>query len=652
MSLRRAAAVVAAAMLGAVTVPAAALADPGQGIAGQSRSSYIVVFKGSVDAGRKSQQVEQDGSFQSDFRYDTAVKGLAARLTPAQAARLARDPDVAFVGPDRPVRAVGSVPLSPGESAPTGVRRIDAATATTARQASTTSVAVIDTGIDLKHPDLNAVSGTNCVRSGRTTQDDNGHGTHVAGTIAAKNTGAGVVGVAPGTRVVAVKVLDSAGSGTWSQVICGIDWVTKNAAALGITVANMSLGGGGANDGNCGRTNADALHTAICGSVAAGVTYAVAAGNSGVDLVDFSPANYPEVLAVTAASDSDGRPGGVGGAPTCRSGEADDQFATFSNYATAPSDAARTIAAPGVCITSTWPGGGYRTISGTSMASPHVAGSIALCKGEAGAAGPCAGLRPAEVIAKMRSDAQAHSTAAPGYGFYGDPVRPTPDGQYFGYLVWDGVPAGPDFTLTATPTAVRTVAGTTTTFDVRVTPSGGFSGPVTLTPSSSPAGLTVTPASATSSSPYSPVTFTAGSSTPGSYTVTVNGTSGSLSRSTAVSVTVTAAPTRPGAPTLSATPGDASVALSWTTPPDGGSAITGYRVYRATSPGGVTTLVATTTGTSLTDRSVTNGVTYYYRVGAVNGVGEGATSNEVSAKPTAPPPPPPAPPPCDGDCQG
>lgn len=145
----------------------------------------------------------------------------------------------------------------------------------------------------------------------------------MAGTIAARNNGTGVVGVAPGTRLYAVKVLNSSGSGSFSQVICGIDWVTANAAALKIKVVNMSLGGSGSNDSNCGNTNSDALHRAICASTAAG---------------------------------------GTGGAPGCRTGEVDDRFASFSSFAVARTEIDHAIAAPGVCIRSTWLNGGYNTI--------------------------------------------------------------------------------------------------------------------------------------------------------------------------------------------------------------------------------------------------------------------------------------------------
>jgi subtilisin len=229
--------------------------------------------------------------------------------------------------------------------------------------------------------------------------------------------------VAPGAPLYAVKVLDRNGSGSWSSVICGIDWVTANAASKGIKVANMSLGGGGSDDGNCGNTNNDALHKAICGSVAKSVTYAVAAGNSTADLKGFVPAAYDEVLSVTALADFDGKAGALG-SPTCRS-DKDDTAADFSNYTTAGSpDEGHTIAAPGVCIRSTWKGGGYNTISGTSMATPHVAGTATLCI----ASGKCTG-SPTDVMSKLRADAAAQPA---DYGFAEDGHHT--GSRYYGYL--------------------------------------------------------------------------------------------------------------------------------------------------------------------------------------------------------------------------
>lgn len=422
----------ALAVLALVPFNGVGAARPSNVIPGQ----YIVVLRASVtDVPAVADEHARRYGASVRQLYRHALKGYAATIPAQGLAAIRSDARVAYVSEDRTVEAVGTVPLAAGETAPTGVRRIAAATGSTAHPTSTVNVAVIDTGIDLTHPDLNAVNGTNCVRKNRKAQDDNGHGTHVSGTIAAKNTGSGVVGVAPGTRLYAVKVLNSRGSGTWSQVICGIDWVTRNSVALNIKVASMSLGGSGSSDNNCGATNGDALHTAICNSTAAGVTYVVAAGNSNVDLATFTPAAYPEVLTVTAMSDSDGQAGGTGGAPSCRTSEGDDIYASFSNYATTLADSNHTIAGPGVCIFSTWLKGGYKTISGTSMAAPHVSGSVALCLGTAGGAGPCAGLTPAQIIQKMRSDAAAHATA--DNGFTGDPLHVVP-GRYYGNLVDDG----------------------------------------------------------------------------------------------------------------------------------------------------------------------------------------------------------------------
>ncbi|HEV2766499.1 MAG TPA: S8 family serine peptidase, partial [Acidimicrobiales bacterium] len=386
---------------------------------------YIVVFRPSVaDPRGRTNALERGQGFKADHRYDRALKGFAAQLSEAQAAALRDDPAVELVSPDRPVQASGAVPLAPGDSPPTGVRRIEAATATTARQASTANVAIIDTGIDLAHGDLAAVHGKNCVGSGP-AQDDNGHGTHAAGVVAARNNGAGVVGVAPGTRVHAVKVLDATGAGTFSQILCGIDWVTATRSdadpANDIAVANLSLGGLGTPVGTCTSPN-DPLHRGICNSIAAGVTYVVAAGNQRWDFDHPTdpvvPAAYPEVLTVAAAADSDGRPGALGGSADClpSAPESDDTYASFSNFAATPAGVAHLIAAPGVCIVSTDPSKRDVVQSGTSMAAPHVAGVVALCLGEAGAAGPCSGLKPAQVIAKVRSDAAAHNTPANGYG--------------------------------------------------------------------------------------------------------------------------------------------------------------------------------------------------------------------------------------------
>ncbi|MDO8469960.1 MAG: S8 family peptidase [bacterium] len=340
------------------------------------RGQYIVVLKDAVpDAEVAEQELERAHGFKRRFVYRSAVKGFTAPLSKEALERVKRDPRVEFVSEDRIVTAVGKPNGSPAAQAPqtvpAGVRRVNAPA--NSNKGAGIGVAVIDTGIYLTHPDLaaNIIANKNCLSSKKNGNDDNGHGTHVAGTIAALDNAVGVVGVAPQAKLLAVKVLNSQGSGTWSSVICGIDWVTQNAARYNIKVANMSLGGTGTSDSNCGATNGDALHRAICRSRDAGVTYVVAAGNNAANSNSFVPAAYDDaVVTVSALADSNGAPGGTG--PATPNGP-DDTFATFSNYGSVVD-----LGAPGVNILSTWKGGTYATLSGTSMASPHAAGAVAL----------------------------------------------------------------------------------------------------------------------------------------------------------------------------------------------------------------------------------------------------------------------------------
>jgi len=414
-------------------------ARPGEAVV---PGQYIVTYNRAAESpSEETETRERRQGFEAEYVYRRALKGFSAKLSQRQVDRLEADPEVASVTPDRKVKATAD--LAAGEpTPPPGVRRMGAATTSSAREASGANVAVIDTGIDLDHPDLTAASGKNCVNPGTPADDDNGHGTHVAGTIGAENDGLGVVGVAPGTKVYAAKVLAANGGGTTSQVICGIDWVTGTRTdsdpANDIEVANMSLGGTGPPVGTCATTT-DPEHKAICASIAAGVTYVVAAGNAGWDF-DYAqepdtPAAYPEVLTVSAMGDSDGQAGGTGGDPVCRTGEADDRYASFSNFAATAGGQQHTVAAPGVCIRSTVPGGAYQTMSGTSMASPHIAGAVALCLDEGGRQGACADRSPAEIVAKIRADAASRAAAEVGSGFAGDPDRPLLE-TYFGYLTW------------------------------------------------------------------------------------------------------------------------------------------------------------------------------------------------------------------------
>lgn len=341
-----------------------------QAQAAQTTNGYIVVLKGNADPDSVSAEHSSRFGARVEYRYHSALKGYAGQLTEDAAAQISADSRVAWVERDKPVHITA-------QSLPTGINRVDADLSPTADidgvdERVDVDIAIIDTGIDIEHPDLNVLAATqkNCIGGGTSAEDGHGHGSHVAGTAAAIDNGDGVVGMAPGARLWAVRVLNNAGFGTTASVVCGIDYVTAHADE--IEVANMSLGGGGSDDNNCGLTNGDAEHQAICASVAAGVVYAVAAGNDADNAANHIPAAYNEVITVSALADFNGVPGG--GAPSTCYPEQDDTRADFSNFGPDVD-----ITAPGVCIHSTFRDGGYNnTFSGTSMASPHVAGAAAL----------------------------------------------------------------------------------------------------------------------------------------------------------------------------------------------------------------------------------------------------------------------------------
>jgi subtilisin len=394
---------------------------------------YIVVLKDSVAApGSVAAEHGRRYGVRVTHVYRSAIRGYAGTIPGSALARLRADDRVASLTLDRPFQA-------DAQAKPTGIRRTGATISSTRSGDGVGSVnvavAVIDSGIDVDHPDLNVVSGMNC-STGNSFDDGNGHGSHVAGTIGARDNGIGVVGIAPGAALWSVRVLDDRGSGTSSTVLCGIDFVDSRSPAHGgpIRVANMSIGAEGTDDGSCGSVDDDAIHDAICRTAADGVLFVAAAGNANANLANQIPAAYDEVLTVTAVADFDGKSGGFG-PPTCRS-DVDDTVADFSNFTVVGGgDEPHTIAGPGVCIKSAWKDGGYRKISGTSMATPHVTGMAALCI----ASGGCEGLTPGQIAQKLRTDAAARPLS---YGFVGDPARPIagPGGttRYYGHLAYAG----------------------------------------------------------------------------------------------------------------------------------------------------------------------------------------------------------------------
>lgn len=330
--------------------------------------SYIVVFEDTVNARATVPDVAKAYGLRPGFTYEHALKGMSAQVPEGRLNALRHDPRVKYVEEVRE-HSIDA------QQIPTGISRIFAAGNAAIGiggdgGAVDVDVAVIDTGIDREHPDLYVVDGITCLTStcSGNGDDDHYHGTHVAGTIAAIDNGTHVVGVAPGARLHAVKVLNSSGSGTTDGIIAGINWVASHNLDADpdndIEVANMSLGGAG---------YSAAEYAAIQGAVNAGVAFAVAAGNSDDDANYYSPGGFDNVLSVSALADFNGLPGG-GAKSTCYR-DVDDTLANFSNWGPEVD-----IAAPGVCILSTYPleKGGLGTISGTSMASPHVAGALAL----------------------------------------------------------------------------------------------------------------------------------------------------------------------------------------------------------------------------------------------------------------------------------
>jgi subtilisin family serine protease len=286
------------------------------------------------------QAIEASYGFRADHVYSAGLRGFAARLTARQIDALENEPTVAYVEADGTMNANA-------QTLPWGINRIDADISSTlagngSGAVTNVNVYIIDTGI-ATHADLNRVQHVNF--AGGQNTDCHGHGTHVAGTVAAKDNMNDVVGVAPGAPLTGVKVLGCGGSGTTSGVIKGVDWVTANANKPAI--ANMSLGGGAS----------QALDSAVTKSTNSGVFYSIAAGNSGANACNYSPA----------------RAGTHNGVMTTGATDTTDNDPSWSNYGPCVD-----VWAPGVSILSTKKGGGTTTMSGTSMAAPHVGGTGAL----------------------------------------------------------------------------------------------------------------------------------------------------------------------------------------------------------------------------------------------------------------------------------
>ncbi len=398
--------------------------------------------------------------------YSAAVRGAELRVSAKAAARIAADPAVAYVEQNHTVSIAATQPNPPSW----GLDRIDQrnlplnSSYTYPNTAANVTSYIIDTGIRITHSDFGgrATWGTNTVDSNNT--DCNGHGTHVAGTV-----GGSAYGVAKGTRLVAVKVLNCSGSGTNAGVIAGIDWVTANAVKP--AVANMSLGGGAS----------AAVDNAVVNSINSGVTYAVAAGNGNLlgqrqNACNYSPARAEPAITVGATQNN-------------------DAAASFSNFGTCVD-----ILAPGVNITSAWYTNdtATNTISGTSMASPHVAGAAALVL----SANPS--WTPLQVRNHLVDNATPNVVTNVGTG--------TPNRLLY-VVNGDTPPPTNDFSVSVSPTSGSTAPGGPVTASVATATTNGSAQSVSLSASGLPSGATAS---------FSPATVTSG----GSSTLTISTTAG------------------------------------------------------------------------------------------------------------------------------
>ncbi|MEV6374109.1 S8 family peptidase [Micromonospora musae] len=461
--------------------------------------SYIVVFKDTA-VGRDS---VSDNAHRLTGRhggsvartYEAALRGFEARVDEKTAARIAADPAVAYVEQNHTVSIADTQPNPPSW----GLDRIDQrnlplnSSYTYPNTASNVRAYIIDTGIRFTHNDFGgrAVSGFDAIDGGA-ADDCNGHGTHVAGTV-----GGSAYGVAKGVQLVGVRVLNCQGSGTNAQVAAGIDWVTANAVKP--AVANMSLGGS-ANS---------SIDTAVTNSINSGITYAVAAGNGDIFGNRQNACNYS--------------PARVGPAITVGATQNNDAAASFSNFGTCVD-----ILAPGVNITSAWytSNTATNTISGTSMASPHVAGVAALVL----SATP--GLTPQQVRDNLVNNSTPNVLTNLGTG--------TPNRLL--YVVNGSTPPPTnDFSVSVSPTSGSTAPGGSVTATVGTATTNGSAQSVSLSASGLPSGATASfsPSTVTSGG-SSTLTIATSAGTPaGSYPITITGTGASATRTATYTLTVT-----------------------------------------------------------------------------------------------------------------
>ena len=568
-----------------VSLPAANMASADQD---ESEGSYLVVMRSSDDLDEEEAEISRSGG-RTEKRFSRAINALSVKVKHSEAGRIRNNPKVLFVELDQPMYALDTQSPSPSW----GLDRIDQralplnSTFTASAKGSGVNAYIVDTGISSTHIDFTGrmSTGFSSITDGNGTNDCNGHGTHVAGTTAGTT-----YGIAKSATLIPVRVLDCIGSGTTSGVIAGLDWIVGHHTAGTPAVANMSLGG----------LASAALDAAVQNVINDGVVMAVAAGNDGLNACNYSPARAANAITVGSTTTADAR-------------------STFSNTGTCVD-----IFAPGSSITSAWIGNttAISTISGTSMAAPHVAGVAAVLIGRFPTS------TPAQIATMLRTSATPNvvtsaGTGSPNYLLYLDPVG--------GPIV---APPPPTPVAPSAPTGIAITTGSGQ-ISVRFTAGSAGTSPITSYKYSVDGGTNwATRQTGTTASPLVITGLTNGST----YLVSIRAVSvvGDGVASTSVSTTIPVAATAPTAPAIGVASANAgrTATVRWTLGANGGSAITSHVVTaylngsgtaaRSVTVNGATAVTATVTG-------LTNGGSYTFKVLARNAIGSSALSASSNA---------------------
>jgi len=561
----------------------------------QSEGSYIVVLKGSNSSSSVEADISRAGG-RTERRFTRVLNGLSVRIKNSEVSRLRNNPNVLSIERDQQMFAVDTQSPTPSW----GLDRIDQrslplnSTFTATAQGSGVDTYIVDTGIFASHTEFTGrlAAGFSSIADSNGTNDCNGHGTHVAGTTAGT-----IYGIAKSATLIPVRVLDCSGSGSNSGVIAGLDWIVAHHISGKAAVVNMSLGGGAST----------ALDTAVQNVINDGIVMVVAAGNSNVDACSTSPARATNALTVGATGQYS-------------AGESTDSRSSYSNYGPCLD-----IFAPGSRITSSWIGGSTatNTISGTSMASPHVAGVAAVLFGR------YPGSTASEIASMLLTSATPNvvigpGTGSPNYLLYLDPLG--------------GTPTAPDAVAPVAPSAPTaiTVAPSSGSLSIAFTAGAAGTSPITNYKYSLDGGATwLTRSPASTLSPIIVSGLTNGST----YSVAIRAISnaGDGIASTLVNATIPSAPSEPLLVTALAS-ANRSARVTWTLGVNGGSPITSHVVTAylngATSVAkSVTVTGATTTATTVT--GLISGGTYTFRVQAINAYGRSPVSlasNSITAR--------------------